>query len=164
MGKQPTYAPVPIHRGRTEAAAVKAPAIATGSLPPPRPSSTLLGMCKNAGVTDMAILAELTSDDVLDTAYDWLCDRRRNYPADADVWSFRQQWPVEKDRLKVELSAGRDRFGLLTRITLADGEEVDLWSARDALVLKALTILLADVLPVSARSGTANKPNVRVGS
>jgi len=49
------------------------------------------------------------------------------------------------------LAAGRFRFGLLTRITSADGEEVDLWSARDALVLKALTIVLADVLPVSAR-------------
>ena len=34
---------------------------------------------------------------------------------------------------------------------MADGEEVDLWSARDALVLKALTIVLADVLPVSVR-------------
>ena len=33
----------------------------------------------------MAIVAELTSDDVLDTAYDWLCRRRRAYPADADV-------------------------------------------------------------------------------
>ena len=108
-------------------------------------------MCKNAGVTDMAILAELTSDDVLDTAYDWLCKRRRNYPADADVWSFRQQWPVEKGRLKAELAAGRFRFGLLTRITLADGEEVDLWSARDTLVLKALTIVLAKHLPVSTR-------------
>ncbi len=60
-------------------------------------------MCKIAGDTNMAILAELTSDAVLDTAYDWLCKRRRNYPADADVWSFRQQWPVEKGRLKAEL-------------------------------------------------------------
>ncbi len=59
----------------------------------------------------MAILAELTSDEVLDTAYDWLCKRRRNYPADADVWSFRQRWPAEKDRLKAELAAGRYRFG-----------------------------------------------------
>ncbi len=90
-------------------------------------------------IPHMAILAELTSDDVLDTAYDWLCRRRRNYPADADVWSFRHQWPVEKGRLKAELAAGRYRFGLLTRITLVDGEEVDLWSARDALVLKVLT-------------------------
>ncbi len=40
----------------------------------------------------MTILAELTSDDVLDTAYDWVCSRRRDYPADADVLSFRQGW------------------------------------------------------------------------
>ena len=97
----------------------------------------------------MAILAELTSDDVLDTAYDWLCRRRRAYPADADVWSFRQAWAQEKDKLKAALAAGRFRFGLLTRITLKDGEEIDLWSARDALVLKALAIVLAKHLPVS---------------
>ena len=58
---------------------------------------------------------------------------------------------MEKGRLKAELAAGRYRFGLLTRITLVDGEEVDLWSARDALVLKALTIVLAKHLPVSTR-------------
>jgi hypothetical protein len=67
------------------------------------------------------------------------------------VWSFRQQWPVEKGRLKAELAAGRYRFGLLTRITLVDCEDVDLWSARDALVLKALTIVLAKHLPISTR-------------
>ncbi len=99
----------------------------------------------------MGILAELTSDEVLDTAYDWLCRRRRHYPADADVWSFRQAWAQEKDKLKAALAAGRFRFGLLTRITLKDGEEIDLWSARDALVLKALAIVLAKHLPVSAR-------------
>ncbi len=102
-------------------------------------------------IPHMVILAELTSDDVLDIAYDWLCKRRRNYSADADVWSFRQRWPAEKDRLKAELAARRYRFGLLTRITLVDGEEVDLWSARDALVLKALAIVLAKHLPVSPR-------------
>ncbi len=99
----------------------------------------------------MAILAELTSNDVLDTSYDWLCRRRRAYPADADVWSFRQAWAQEKDNLKAALAAGRFRFGLLTRITLKDGEEIDLWSARDALVLKALAIVLAKHLPVLPR-------------
>ncbi len=89
-------------------------------------------------IPHMAILAELTSDGMLDTAYDWLCKRRRAYPADADVWSFRQAWAQEKDKLKEALAAGRFRFGLLTRITLKDGEEIDLWSARDALMLKTL--------------------------
>ncbi len=74
-------------------------------------------------IPHMAILAELTSDDVLDTVYDWLCKRRRNYPADADVWSFRQVWAREKNKLKAALAAGRYRFGLLTRVTLKDGEE-----------------------------------------
>ncbi len=80
----------------------------------------------------MAILAELTSDDVLDTAYDWLCRRRRDYPAEANVWSFRQAWTQEKDKLKAASASGRYRFNLLTRITLKDGEDVDLWSPRDA--------------------------------
>ena len=55
----------------------------------------------------MEIIAELTSDEVLDTAYGWLCGRRRDYPADANVWSFRQGWALEKDRLKAALAAGR---------------------------------------------------------
>lgn len=94
-------------------------------------------------------LAHLASDDVLDAAYAWLCKRRRDYPADSDVWSFRRCWTAEKQRIQSDLMAGRFRFSLLDRITLADGNDIDLWSSRDALVLKALTIVLSDVLPVS---------------
>ncbi len=94
-------------------------------------------------------LACLTSDAVLDAAYAWLFHRRRDYPVDADVWSFRWHWPGEKRRIRTDLLAGDFRFGLLDRITLKVGSNIDLWSARDALVLKALAIVLADVLPVS---------------
>ncbi len=97
------------------------------------------------------LLDRLASDSVLDAAYGWLCRRRRDYPADADVWSLRRDWTDEKARIKRGLVAGRFRFGLLDRITLADGSDIDLWSARDALVLKALAIVLAEVLPVSRR-------------
>ena len=64
---------------------------------------------------------------------------------------MRRHWPGEKRRIQADLLAGDFRFGLLDRITKADGTDIDLWSARDALVLKALTIVLADVLPVSPR-------------
>ncbi len=70
-------------------------------------------------------------------------------PAGADIWSFRQRWPVEKSRIQAEVIAGRYWVSLLDRVTLVAGSEIDLWSARDALVLKALTMVLADVLPVS---------------
>ena len=54
--------------------------------------------------------------------------------------------------------SGNYRFSLLTRITLQDGEDTDLWSARDALVLKALALVLGEHLPVS-RSCTHIKGN-----
>ncbi len=99
--------------------------------------------------SDMTLLAALASDATLDAAFAWLCKRRRDYPDDADVWDFRRHWPAEKARLQSDLSTGDFRFGLLDRITKADGEEVDLWAARDALVLKALAMVLAGHLPVS---------------
>jgi RNA-directed DNA polymerase len=99
----------------------------------------------------MTILAQITSDDVLDSAYQWLCRRRQDYPANSDVWSFRRCWQREKERIKDQLLAGNYRFALLSRITLKTGDETDLWSARDALVLKALAIVLAKHLPVSRR-------------
>ena len=69
----------------------------------------------------MAILAEITSDDVLETAYDWLCRRRRDYPAAADVWSFRQAWAQEKNTLKTMLASGRYRFNRDSLAQACDG-------------------------------------------
>ncbi len=95
------------------------------------------------------LLQTLTSEAVLDEAYTWLCRQRKGWPDSADVWDFRRHWPTEKARLQNELRSGTYHIGLLSRATLAIGEEVDLWSARDALVMKALTIVLQSVLPVS---------------
>jgi RNA-directed DNA polymerase len=99
----------------------------------------------------MTILEQLASDDVLNAAYEWLCRRRRDYSANSDVWGFRRCWPREKESIKRELHAGSFRFSLLSRVTLKDGKETDLWSARDALVLKAVAIVLAKHLPVAPR-------------
>jgi hypothetical protein len=71
--------------------------------------------------------------------------QRRDWPANADVWSFRRNWlKFEKPGVQSALLSGRYRFEPLQRVTKADGSEADLWSARDALVL-------ARVLPVSPR-------------
>ena len=94
---------------------------------------------------------DLVADDILDAAYDWLCHRRRDYPDDADVWTLRRAWPSVKAALCAELRAGRYRFGLLRRVVDRAGDRLDLWAARDALVLKALALVLGPKLPVSTR-------------
>ena len=96
-------------------------------------------------------IADIVADDVLDSAYAWLYERRKEWPPDADVWVFRRRWAQEKARLRDELLKGIYRVSLLRRVTLKDQEDIDLWSARDALVLKTLTMVLAKCLPVSTR-------------
>jgi hypothetical protein len=67
----------------------------------------------------------LVSYAVLDAAFAWLCKRRRAWPADADIWSIRHDWPDEKPRIK----AAPVGFRLLQRLTKVDASEADLWSA-----------------------------------
>jgi hypothetical protein len=97
------------------------------------------------------LIDKMASDAVLDEAYAWLRHRRRDHPANADIWSFRRNWGSEKERLRTDLMTDDCRFEALDRVTLRDGTHVDVWTARDALVLKALTLCLAEVLPVSTR-------------
>ena len=95
------------------------------------------------------ILDNILDEGILGSAYAWLCKRRRNYPDHADVWNFRRHWKREIPLQRRELLEGSYRLGLLSRTTLDSGEEVDLFSAPDALVLKALAWVLASRLSFS---------------
>jgi hypothetical protein len=53
--------------------------------------------------------------------------------------------------MREELVAGTSEVGRLSRVTLHNGEEVDLWSARDAVVMKALALVLPQYHPLSMR-------------
>jgi RNA-directed DNA polymerase len=85
---------------------------------------------------------EIACDAVLDQAYAWLCARRRDYSAHDDVWTVRRRWPRLKPQLQAELRAGTYRFSPVRRYRTPEGGR-DVWAALDALVLKALAIVLA---------------------
>ena len=95
------------------------------------------------------LMQALTAEALLEEAFAWLCRHRLRWPDAADIWDFRRHWPRENARLQQELRAGTYQIALLARTTLAHGDENDLWPARDALVMKALALVLAPVLRVS---------------
>ena len=72
----------------------------------------------------------LTSAAVFDQAFRWLCQRRKDYPADADVWNFRRDWPAASERIRAEIESGAYRFSPMTRVERADGETVHLAGRR----------------------------------
>jgi RNA-directed DNA polymerase len=87
----------------------------------------------------------------IDEAYQWLCTRRRYYPDNADIWHLRFHWQAERTRILKSLSDGRYDLTPLQVITMADGTIIHLWCSPDALVLKALTLAITPILPISCR-------------
>ena len=83
------------------------------------------------GVMDL-----IASDAVLDEAYAWLCDRRRDYSPHDDVLTLRERWADVKPRLQRSLLRGEYRCYVTRRVHTAEGV-IEIWSAADALVLKA---------------------------
>lgn len=93
----------------------------------------------------MALIDLITSDEVIDAAYEWLCERRHEYHFNNDVWQLRRWWEEKKPLLIGQLLAGTFCFRE-QRCLRFPGEVREIWSAQDALVLKALSIVLFDEL------------------
>ena len=93
-----------------------------------------------------SLIQHIAADAVLEEAYDWLCERRKDYSAEADVWDLRRRWGEVKPHVQETLLAGEYEFSPLTELRLPDGETRQLWCAQDALVLKALAIVLGEYL------------------
>ena len=78
----------------------------------------------------------------LSAAYQWLCQSRKHFPSNAGIWHLRFHWKAERKRLLQQLRAGTYRFAPVRQCQLKDGKIIHLWGARDALVLKALSLML----------------------
>ena len=61
---------------------------------------------RSAGEGVMDLIA---SDAVLDEAYAWLCDRRKDFSAHDEVWTLRERWADVKPRLQRSLLQGEYR-------------------------------------------------------
>jgi RNA-directed DNA polymerase len=79
-------------------------------------------------------------------AYLWLIGARAKASPNADIWDLRRNWPQLRQSLKKQITTGTYIFAPLQRVRDVTGPAYS-WSAQDALVLKALTLALADILP-----------------
>ncbi|MEH2000890.1 MAG: reverse transcriptase/maturase family protein [Nostoc sp.] len=93
----------------------------------------------------MRLIEQIASDEVIEQAFAWLCDKRQHYHYNADVWQVRRWWAEKKALVQAQLLAGTYRFRELRRIR---GKErvTEMWASLDALVLKAIAIVLTQHL------------------
>jgi RNA-directed DNA polymerase len=57
----------------------------------------------------------------LDDAYCWLCQHRKHFPPNADVWHFRHQYDAIKSDLLEQINSGRYQFSPQQKIIKHDG-------------------------------------------
>lgn len=91
------------------------------------------------------LMEEIASESVLEEAYAWLCKRRENYSHNDEVWEVRFRWKEIRISLQRQLLAGQYRFSPLRRIHRTN-DDLEIWSALDSLVLKAMAIVLTRYL------------------
>ena len=91
------------------------------------------------------LIQKIASDALIDTAYEWLCKRRKDYSHNDDVCDIRFRWAEFKPHLQKRLLAGE--YAISSQIVInTPNRRTELWSAKDALVLKAISIVLGEHL------------------
>ena len=94
------------------------------------------------------LLEKIASDETIDSAYKWLCEKRQHYHPNADIWQLRRWWHEKKPVLQAQILSGNFQFREL-RLIRGEEKSIEWWSSLDALVLKAMTIVLTEhFLPV----------------
>ena len=93
----------------------------------------------------LSLINRIASDPVIYQAYDWLCEKRKQYHHNNDVWHVRFGWAKQKAALQKQLRSGRYRLNEC-HVARGAGRPSELWSAMDALVLKAIAIVLTEHL------------------
>ena len=76
-------------------------------------------------------------------AFEKVCYRRREYSCNNDIWELRHNWNTRRPELLEELNSGTYKFDCVKEVVI-DGQLYNIWAARDAVVIEALTMLLKD--------------------
>lgn len=79
-------------------------------------------------------------------SYKWLCRSRAKHPPNADIWDFRWSWEKTRDKIIDAFSDGSYRFDVQSRMKIKNGEEIDINTPSDALVLKVLTKIIEKII------------------
>ncbi len=93
----------------------------------------------------LSLIERIASDEVLDAAFQWLCEKRAHYHFNGDVWQIRRWWTEKKAYLQKLLLADRYQFREL-RLIRGKDRDVEWWCSMDALVLKAMALVLGEHL------------------
>ncbi|MCP4177446.1 MAG: hypothetical protein GY756_06750 [bacterium] len=82
-------------------------------------------------------------DEYIQKAFEQVCHRRRNHCCNNDIWELKFNWNSRKHEILEELNSENYKFDSVKEFR-KDGQVYEIWTAKDAVVIEKLTILLKD--------------------
>lgn len=95
-------------------------------------------------------LHETVPDAHWDAAFWWLCQQRKSAPHNADIWHLRWEWSRVREKLFNTVNSGVYRLSPMIVYRNKNNFSA-LWTARDALVLKWVSLHVQHELPQPER-------------
>ena len=84
------------------------------------------------------MMNEIANSDLVDEAYRWLCQQRKHFPPNADIWHFCcYYFAIKSDPLR-QINTSDYQFSPLQKIIKKNGQIIYLWGSQDALVMKLM--------------------------
>ena len=93
----------------------------------------------------MQPIEQVASDEAIEQAFLWVCLKRKEHSHNNDVWNLRRNWQAVKPDLQKQLLDGTYQFNSRPEIRFKK-ETIEIWALLDALVLKAVTLVLTQHL------------------
>lgn len=91
------------------------------------------------------LLEIIASDTIINQAFTWLCKRRENGHHNDDIWHLRFHWQQLKPVIQQALINEDYQFSPCQAVSTKT-VTISHWSAQDALVLKAIALVLSEEL------------------
>ena len=93
----------------------------------------------------MQLIEQVASDEVIEQAFLWICLKRKEHSHNNDVWDLRRHWQTVKPDIQKQLLDGTYQFNSRPEIRFGN-ETIEILALLDALVLKAVTLVLTQHL------------------
>jgi RNA-directed DNA polymerase len=86
--------------------------------------------------------------NIIENAYQWVCDRRQHYSYNSDIWDLRYFWKKKQIAIKKNLQQARYKFSPRKQYRFKE-ETLSLYSSADSMVLKSIQLILSERLEQS---------------
>ena len=103
-------------------------------------------MLKTKKIFCSNLMSEISKHENLNRALESVYKKRRKDSHNSDIWELSLNWEKHRDVIRQDLLSNKINLSPVDIYRSEDGEYYTRWSSKDALVIKAITYLIEEIV------------------